>query len=588
MPTRLLELVETYPFGDSTLSSEHLPAPPPSTFPRQTLHVKLETTCVLDDAFTPAVLLSSSLSARSDSATPLFLTLTSQRGRDDGFLDHILAYDSQAFLRRFAETSSLVAKSAAPATGSATTSPVPSTRSANTMNKNGSFRSSVQSHSPAPPLTPLAELSEQIADLANGHAAPANSATTDWDDFRHTGFGDATFTSPSKSLDLQLSPKDVPLPLSPLSEEPEVGSLKPSYDFDAVEEHIIELDDAFLPFAEETQLAGVDSSLSLVCLVRLSTNVIAELDVSPPVEWLLLTVKVKPPVTPQLTTYARGPSPSRESTMSRRRFSLGGLASTFRRSASGSVRAMPNGAPRRSIFGGTSRNLASELDLHPVKETDVLAPELGSPPAAYVVEEASEVEPIAQKDAIIRTGPAATPIADWHYVAEGGANLVFGYHGSDAAFKGRALRIPKASQTDEPEQSRTWRHELLPRLLPKEFLPDTEQVNLDLQWVTDLLKQSAKSRPLKRLEDDHGPWTGDVRALLLDDLRSGRNADGDKVLAVEIKVSRRCFCSNTSSADNSAKMGFLASSRVRHSRRSCRYQISDLAISPSSASPRKD
>lgn len=388
----------------------------------------------------------------------------------------------------------------------------------------------------SPGLTPLTELSEQVASLANGHRTSLAAGPTNWDDFRQSGFGDTIFTPTiPKTVNLKLSPQEVPLPLSPLEEEPRQTEPRASLPLRAVLERIIEIDDAFLPFVELTQLAGVDLAFNRLCLVRISVAVSTALVTNPPVEWLLLTVTVKWPAAPPALLVPRGPSPSGESTLARKRFSLGGLASTFRRSVSGSVRVGSN-------TGGQSSS--SEADQHstpksvlpPVSEQPLATPAAAKPSTSTLgidsLESAAGLHVVARA----LNGPASTPTTDWHYVAEGGANLVFGYHGTNKLYKGRALRIPKPSEKDEMESTRIWREELLPRLLPKAYLADGEQVVLDSAWISGLLEQSKGARPPVRIESDQGVWPDTVKALLMTDLRTGRRVESQNVLAIEIKV----------------------------------------------------
>ena len=129
--------------------------------------------------------------------------------------------------------------------------------------------------------------------------------------------------------------------------------------------------------------------------------------------------------------------------------------------------------------------------------------------------------------------------ADWHYVAEGGANIVFGYHGSNPQYIGKALRIPKNYQ--ESDLANTWRDDVLTRLLEERDLPGHSTVELAADWVRGLVGSSSDSRPqMRRDADQKDHWSGSevVKGTLMDDLRSGPKEAGQKVLAIEIKVSR--------------------------------------------------
>lgn len=133
------------------------------------------------------------------------------------------------------------------------------------------------------------------------------------------------------------------------------------------------------------------------------------------------------------------------------------------------------------------------------------------------------------------SGLSGTPTSDWQYVAEGGANIVFGYHGSDTQYKGRALRIPK--NYNESDLATTWREDLLPRLLPAQDLPGKSAVKLSRQWVQNLVDASAGSRPQERRDADQIDfWPEEVLGSLMEDLRSGPKESGQRILAIEIKV----------------------------------------------------
>jgi hypothetical protein len=366
------------------------------------------------------------------------------------------------------------------------------------------------------------------------------------------GFGDAP--EAAVKLDLQLSPRDLPLPLSPSASSivtPSSGA--PVYLLKATREERREIDDAFLAFIEECQLDRVNRLFSNICLVRLSVNAALEVSEDAPIEWLLLSIEYTPPphtMSAPMPTIVRSSSPSKESTMTRKRFSLGGLTSTFRRSSSMLVKA-DDTKMKRSIFGATSRDLSTQGALGALEEgsasgkvQEVAKPdERDVPVVGEMGELLDQAKP--QSSPIITGDPSSdTNVDDWHYIAEGGANLVFGYHGSSDVYQNKALRIPKTTSTqitgDTPDLSILWRDELLPRLLSKQYLPDVKPVSLESGWVARLVRTVQDVRPDFRTESgdsDASSFTAHVNATLMDDLRTSSSDISHCVLAVEIKVS---------------------------------------------------
>lgn len=135
-------------------------------------------------------------------------------------------------------------------------------------------------------------------------------------------------------------------------------------------------------------------------------------------------------------------------------------------------------------------------------------------------------------------------IVDWHYIAEGGANLVFGYHGRNPEFRNEALRIPKSLDTRPDDNvsdiSILWRDELLPKLIPNNHLPCVKPVSLDGEWVAGLVEHSQDTRPDFRADIDLSTFsssTSPIKATLMDDLRASSSDVSHTVLAIEIKVS---------------------------------------------------
>jgi hypothetical protein len=167
--------------------------------------------------------------------------------------------------------------------------------------------------------------------------------------------------------------------------------------------------------------------------------------------------------------------------------------------------------------------------------------------AASLAEPTAAISPDQSKSTDtqpISTSSWGSDIADWHYIAEGGANLVFGYHGRDPEFRNKALRIPKSLETkpddDVSDISILWRDELLPKLLPRKHLPSVKPVSLDGKWVAGLVEHVQDTRPDFRAGVDLSTFSTSptpIKATLMDDLRASPSDVSHTVLAIEIKVS---------------------------------------------------
>jgi hypothetical protein len=530
LPTRLIELVETYPFGESTLEDEELPSPPPSSFPRHTLAVYLETETRLESSTSSRDIIEAAIQGSTGAEVSLFAQLKEMARVDEdskAYIDHIIALESQAFLKRFPRVE---------------------------LPGLPRFRGTEKESTLHPHLTPLVELSEEVASLAHAqaNASSLDAPKANWDDFSKTGFGDAP--ERASKLDFTLAPSDRPLPRSSSSLGGDQSAFVPSasgprHTFKAIREERIDIDDAFLPFIEETQLDKTSSIFNNIALVRLSTTAAADLTEGhgSPIEWLLLVVEHKPPA-PVANSYLSPPSssPSKESTVSKKRFSLGGFTSSFRRSTSGVVKADDTTtSTRKLVMGGSQRSgglgsLAEGTGMEASVNSGLQVGEMG--------------ELLPREDQVSKTlsNPSqtratllseASPPDDWHYIAEGGANLVFGYHGPSELYRNKALRIPK-SPTLEQNDAETpigslWRQDLLPKLLDSIHLPESEVVSLEAGWVDTLLGAALSSRPDARTSDQTPSISSGspVQATLMTDLRGGSLNLDTKVLAIEIKVS---------------------------------------------------
>lgn len=141
---------------------------------------------------------------------------------------------------------------------------------------------------------------------------------------------------------------------------------------------------------------------------------------------------------------------------------------------------------------------------------------------------------------ILQTKPA-----NWKYVSEGGATIVFSYAGpSHPDFDGTVLRLRKSalpakgSQKKAPTQPTDgepddptieYQTKCMQRLIPPEHLPRLQTVQLDRFWLEELVKLQNDVRPEERKEKDEIDLER-KKGVLATDLVGGN------WLAVEIKV----------------------------------------------------
>lgn len=139
---------------------------------------------------------------------------------------------------------------------------------------------------------------------------------------------------------------------------------------------------------------------------------------------------------------------------------------------------------------------------------------------------------------------------DWKYVSEGGATIVFSYHGPPhEGFNGTVLRLRKSpssvSKSDagkRPQQDGRDRDDNEPddpmieyqtkcmeRLIPAEYLPKLQSVDLDRNWLEQLVELQNSLRPEDRRVKD-GVDLNRKKGVLATDLVGG------DWLTVEIKV----------------------------------------------------
>jgi len=101
-----------------------------------------------------------------------------------------------------------------------------------------------------------------------------------------------------------------------------------------------------------------------------------------------------------------------------------------------------------------------------------------------------------------------TSPAQWKYISEGGATIVFYYIGPHhAIFTGKVLRLRKTSREDgphtlhpddQPDFSVTFQQRIISRLLDSSHLPDLQVVALQAEWVEAFSTYHESFRPQGR------------------------------------------------------------------------------------------
>ena len=145
------------------------------------------------------------------------------------------------------------------------------------------------------------------------------------------------------------------------------------------------------------------------------------------------------------------------------------------------------------------------------------------------------------------TPTSKTDPRDWTYIAEGGSTIVFSYDGPrNLHFDGTVIRLRKSpyrssssdsipSIPDEPatqdadDPTVDFQEYVISRLIPAEFLPHLEHVQVERAWLEKMASMHDEKRPAKRRAKD-GIDLDRTRAVLATDLI------GNKGWAVEIKV----------------------------------------------------
>ena len=136
---------------------------------------------------------------------------------------------------------------------------------------------------------------------------------------------------------------------------------------------------------------------------------------------------------------------------------------------------------------------------------------------------------------------------DWEYVAEGGSTIVFSYNGPRSlSFDGMVLRLRKAPRRshfdpmtstgkEDPNLEDTedpvvdFQEHVISRLVPAEFLPHLEHVEVEPAWLEKMFVAHDGKRPEKRRVKDCIDLKR-TKAVL------ATNLIGSNGWAVEIKV----------------------------------------------------
>ncbi|WWD05014.1 hypothetical protein V865_003085 [Kwoniella europaea PYCC6329] len=456
LPTRLLEVVQDYPFGEASTTADQPPSAPPSSFPRQTLHITLTSSLPVTGLFdTSEDILSSSLSAKLDenATAPLWSALKAVKDLD---LSKILSTDSVKFLEKVTEPTDI------PPTPNPAQmrSPIQVnvTPSGQLTSNGGTFRGRYHSHSgdlssPAtivsssttsPNLSTLLNVGKDddspksVKKQASLGVLPKTGGSA-WDDFQKSGFGDSPKTA--GKLDLALSPGSISKPVVPpastiqlganITEEP-VAKKRATFNdskgskavYGIAKEEVVEIDDTFIAFVEDAQLDRPSTaSWPPFSLVRLNP-LVQPLHCEKVIEWLLITVvhrplripapEHKPQSTPELGLN-RPTSPSSSKAGTPRGFK--GITESFKRSSS-----FQSGMNLRRSFFGTSgfslsRHASDELDTLPESESDN-ARHLRAPlsaasltPTEYTITEMGEMIKIPSPNEKAEEAVVAPPVS---------------------------------------------------------------------------------------------------------------------------------------------------------------------------------
>lgn len=436
-----------------------------------------------------------------------------------------------------------------------------------------------------PQLGPVIDISSKTVNRRPSHdVLSTNSGQPDiWTSFEKTGFGE------SPEAQLRLAPRvptsgvDFRLPVSTASRN---SSRRESSKYAMTGEDIVSVDHLFFNFIQDGQLdAHTSRHWPKLACARLRSP-ISRPDCEP-VEYIMVTLSHVPEVEPtaipspreSASDVPRSSSPAASTTSrSGQNFQL------FRRSPSFKSPSSTQ-TSRRSFFGGSSRTLSKNADfgdqLPILEESSSTKPNihlnpptvageanaasnndsttaepktpktaLSTVPTEYTVSELGEMVkvPISAADGYQeRLDPSRdTKPSEWAYRAEGGAHLILAYTGSSPTYTRRVLRIRKGTEAARDESStsltKSWKEELLPKLLPAEYLLSTVPVTLEADWTKTLFGKVEKLRPKERISksgslvDSIGSF---VVATVMDDTIAATTIKGEGVLCLEIKVSAK-------------------------------------------------
>ncbi|ODN81823.1 hypothetical protein L202_02187 [Cryptococcus amylolentus CBS 6039] len=351
LPTRMLQLVNDYPFGEASASSEHLPLPPPSSSSRKTLHVVLKSSLPVNKAGSgPEEIFHAALRAtiHSEASVPQWSALI----KDKVNLADIVSEDSLSLFKTLAPSEEPLSP--------ASVLDLPSTQEPPIYRP---FQTHSRGHSV------LSDHSTFSKTRVEGEGSPDPGA---WDDFEKIGFSETGEGTGDLKLDFSATASVVPSGKSVTSltqkrksaEKPLNKSRKRTFrdsaelvpTFTVMSEAVIKIDDIFMSFFEDAKLDDVTASWPPFSLVRLASPIAQP----KPIEWLLVSIEhiPYPPSEPfEHETIERPTSPSARSTTSGRGSNSKGLrdfaTSLSRRTSSAGG---GNGNSSRRSFFGISRS----------------------------------------------------------------------------------------------------------------------------------------------------------------------------------------------------------------------------------------
>lgn len=603
LPPHTLQLVHGYPPGEPSASNEHRPLPAPSTISRTTLHIKLGSSqAPAGKHWSRRQLLDIAIEAESQSNVALpkwhhIVTLTQSdvsKAMADLISPESLENTSQDLVPTRHSTTPQANNPDLEAQDEPLYRPF-KLRNASASQAHLRLRS--QSHGDLRLVTEVpagtsglkTSMTEHMLSAFTVDSPPSSShepasnrifwEAPSWEQFAKTGF-----SGPEDEIKFKLSPPamsdtavgDHQLP-NGKEEAAKHNNLKADSfsqpgsstggavlgpEYQLLGEDIIELDDAFLPFVEDAQRdTVVTANWPTLALLRLRTPI--DLTSSPSVEWILIDIERSPPSSagrPSISPlHARSVSPTASPTSRTSSFGFSDLGGSFRRLSSVSSVT----GKRRSFFGFPSsrsisqqngglaalaEGVSSSNDQSQPRSTSVLAPAI--PPLGFV-----RTDPTSSDDLSAALGTTSSPlrstealsqvsaetlVSEWSFKAEGGAHIIFVYHGTSPTYNGQILRVRKVAHNND-EANRVndeWRSNLLPRLLPSEVLVEKQEVNLDLEWATQLL-QSVEGERASERTSIHVRFSASPLAWLMPDLTAVPMSTGTgTVLAIEIKVRR--------------------------------------------------